>query len=68
MSTRAKSTKEGWIKTDRFTYVHESGVKLVRDVNRSLWVVNGNPEWNGYGWPTLWIAMHYAAGTSVVSA
>lgn len=63
MNRRTKSTKQGWTKTDRYTYAHESGVKLVRDVNRNLWVVEGACEWSGYGWPTLWIAMSFAAET-----
>jgi len=68
MNRRTKSTKQGWTKTDRHTYVHESGVKLVRDVNRSVWVVEGCSKWSGYGWPALWVAMSFAAATPATFA
>lgn len=63
MNRRVKSTKQGWTKIDRTTYQHESGLQLVRDVNRNLWVVRGSSEWNGYGWARLWAAMEIAANT-----
>ncbi len=60
---RTVSTMEGWTKTDRQTYTHYTGLRLIRDTNRRLWVVAGASQHDGRAWSALWVAMHYAAKT-----
>jgi hypothetical protein len=60
---RTVSTKAGWTKTDRNTYTHETGIRVIRNVNERMWYVAGASKYDGHAWRSLWMAMHFAAQT-----
>jgi hypothetical protein len=59
-----RSTKNGWTKTDRYTYCHVSGLRVIRNVNTNRWTVAGASANDGAEYKTLWLAMYAANKTA----
>lgn len=59
--TKADLTE--WTKTDRYTYTHKTGVRVIRDCNTRLWFVAGASANDGYGYSSLWAAVYAANRT-----